>query len=222
MLFVDTGEEVVVVALAFGVDGQFVVAAVFQRGADHPAGLLAHRSVEREEDLGVLAVRVAHAVGVLYHMGTGAHRLLVHAGFVRPRSVERGHIHVAQADWQIAGVIFGERHRLFTHVGDVGPCLHHLFPGPGAVVDLHLHGILRIFQGDGGHFGAIFLGAVLGSAVHFEVEGHVAVGLHAGYGAVVFGACAPVGGIGRVVGAAGKLRSVKFLRLQGSAVVKYA
>ena len=83
VFLVYAGEEVVIVRVV-GVEHEFIVAAVAQRGTNGASAVLHGRAVERNHHFTMGCMRVSHAVLIFYHFQTVRQRCLLHAAFVGP------------------------------------------------------------------------------------------------------------------------------------------
>ena len=149
---VDASQQIVVVGVV-GLHLQSVVAGIAEGCSDGASVVLGGLAVEREHHLGMLCLRVAHTVLVLYGHKSTLQRMLYEPCLVAPCSVEACHPHIAAAYGQHGAGKAVEGDGAFLVVFYLGPCLDDIHVAIGAIADVYHHGVHLVLHAHDGHRG---------------------------------------------------------------------
>ena len=183
VLLIDTSHEVMIVSV-IGLDLQFVISCITEGGTNNITLVLAALAVEREHHLGMLGLRVAYAVLVLYRDETTGKGLFDHPALITPGSVQTGEPHIATADGQHGAGKACKGNGAALPVLYLGPGLDNIDIVVGTVADIDHCGINLVLHAHNGHHGMGFgLHAGVGIA---QLGGHAAIGMGHGQRGLVY------------------------------------
>ena len=98
---VDTGIELMIIYVT-GIYTKFIVTTIAKRCSYDTTVILLRLSVKRKHHLGMVCMRVARAVLILYHLHSPLKRLLHETAFSCPCSMKMAHPYISDTDRKIS------------------------------------------------------------------------------------------------------------------------